>query len=247
MAINSNSIKSILQWQSECCKNSIDVLNFSLSNLFIFPNQVAYIVDCGTGKIIEATNNFGKIFGYQNQKLECVEQLYEPILKSDLSSTLQHTYHILDWIFKNEDVPAGMDGAEFKYNIRTKSGKTRRILRQTASCGKVSGKITHTLGILSDISHWENSSTPTVKAHGPTAIYFNPKFPEINESRSLLTLRECEILNLLAKGCTSKTIANHLHISRHTVDTHRRNMLQKFEAENTSQLIYLARATHLID
>ena len=43
-----------------------------------------------------------------------------------------------------------------------------------------------------------------------------------------LTRREKEILQLLAKGFTSHEIASQLFLSTFTVDTHRRNMLQKF-------------------
>ena len=39
--------------------------------------------------------------------------------------------------------------------------------------------------------------------------------------------RELKIVQLLAKGFASKQIAATLYISKHTVDTHRRNLLKK--------------------
>lgn len=42
-----------------------------------------------------------------------------------------------------------------------------------------------------------------------------------------LSSREKEILQLVAKGKTSKEIGELLHISKHTVDTHRRKILEK--------------------
>jgi DNA-binding CsgD family transcriptional regulator len=51
---------------------------------------------------------------------------------------------------------------------------------------------------------------------------------------------EYDILNLLAKGYESETIADLLHLSKHTVDGYRKTLLKKFKAKNTLQLIYHA-------
>lgn len=44
---------------------------------------------------------------------------------------------------------------------------------------------------------------------------------------SLLTPREREILELVGSGCSSRSIAEQLVISQHTVETHRRNICSK--------------------
>lgn len=62
-----------------------------------------------------------------------------------------------------------------------------------------------------------------------------------------LTRREKEILQLLAKGLTSNEIAEKLFLSTFTVDTHRRNMLQKFNVHNTQALINLANEMKFMD
>jgi DNA-binding NarL/FixJ family response regulator len=56
-----------------------------------------------------------------------------------------------------------------------------------------------------------------------------------------LTRREKEILELLNKGMTSQEIANQLFLSTYTVDSHRRNMLQKFNVHNTQSLLNVVR------
>jgi len=48
--------------------------------------------------------------------------------------------------------------------------------------------------------------------------------------------RELEILRKLCEGLTAKEIANHLHISPGTVETHKRNLLLKMNAKNTVDL-----------
>lgn len=53
-----------------------------------------------------------------------------------------------------------------------------------------------------------------------------------------LTNREFEILKLIASGLNSKQIADKLFLSVHTVNTHRRNILNKTDMEHISDLIY---------
>lgn len=52
-----------------------------------------------------------------------------------------------------------------------------------------------------------------------------------------LTTREKEILHLVSQGTTTSAIARQLFISPQTVETHRRNLMQKFEVNNSAALI----------
>jgi DNA-binding NarL/FixJ family response regulator len=55
-----------------------------------------------------------------------------------------------------------------------------------------------------------------------------------------LTRREKEVLRMVAEGMTTAAIAEKLFISPLTVETHRRNLMQKFEVNNTAALIKMA-------
>lgn len=57
------------------------------------------------------------------------------------------------------------------------------------------------------------------------------------QNEPALTAREIEVLALIAKEYTNQEIADLLFISPHTVVTHRRNLLQKFNAKNTAGLV----------
>ncbi len=59
----------------------------------------------------------------------------------------------------------------------------------------------------------------------------------IEKEKQKLTPREEEVLKLLAKGLTSSEIGEKLFIEETTVETHRKNLLSKFEAKNMAQLI----------
>ena len=47
-------------------------------------------------------------------------------------------------------------------------------------------------------------------------------------------------MQLIAEGMTSSEIASKLFLSVYTVDTHRKNLLTKFEVNNTALLIKVA-------
>ena len=61
-----------------------------------------------------------------------------------------------------------------------------------------------------------------------------------NGTNIVLTRREKEVLELIADGMTNAEIAQKLFISVTTVDTHRKNLLAKFETKNTAALIKIA-------
>jgi DNA-binding NarL/FixJ family response regulator len=62
----------------------------------------------------------------------------------------------------------------------------------------------------------------------------------------VLTKREKEILKMIADGKTSNTIAEILHLSPLTIETHRRNLMQKFEVNNAAEMIKVAARHEMI-
>jgi two-component system, NarL family, response regulator NreC len=57
---------------------------------------------------------------------------------------------------------------------------------------------------------------------------------------SLLSSREREVLQLIAEGNTSNQIAEHLHISIKTVETHRAQLMAKLKARSVAELTKFA-------
>ncbi len=66
------------------------------------------------------------------------------------------------------------------------------------------------------------------------------KQQEKNIYQLRFTRREKEILDLIAKGLTTREIANELFISEKTVETHRSNLLAKFDVKNVVSLLKMA-------
>lgn len=60
-------------------------------------------------------------------------------------------------------------------------------------------------------------------------------FQELN-----ISIREIEIIKLIAQGLINKEIADRLFLSTHTVNTHRKNIMQKLNINNTAGIVLFA-------
>ena len=67
------------------------------------------------------------------------------------------------------------------------------------------------------------------------------------EAENELSQRELEVLKAISKGYTSKQVAEELHLSVHTVITHRKNITHKTGIKTVSGLTLYALLNHLID
>jgi two-component system response regulator NreC len=79
-------------------------------------------------------------------------------------------------------------------------------------------------------------------------VYIHPAFeisrglqPKVHGTSELhdkkITKRETEVLELLAQGNSTREISSLLNISLNTIETHRKHLLEKFQARNTAELI----------
>jgi two-component system response regulator NreC len=66
------------------------------------------------------------------------------------------------------------------------------------------------------------------------------------EALSILTPRERELLQLIATGLTNRQIAERLHVSVKTVETHRGNMMRKLDVHDRAGLVKFAIDSGLI-
>lgn len=100
----------------------------------------------------------------------------------------------------------------------------------------------------------ENELIAAIRAVMAGKSFFSPKLSRLlqqeqverirreggEDSYDLLTEREREVLQLIAEGNSNKEIANRLHLSVYTVETHRGNILEKLNLHGTADLILYA-------
>lgn len=67
--------------------------------------------------------------------------------------------------------------------------------------------------------------------------------PGCSSSKPDLTLRQQQLVSLVAKGLTNKEIASHLNLSEHTVRNHIHRILKQVDAESRGEAVDLIRAS----
>lgn len=232
------TIEQLMRWQSRQVKVSARLAPM-LGNVFIWPNQVAYVVDIYTNEITESIGSFNTIFGYANREMKRIEQLYEPIVRNHSSAVVQVTKSAIQWGLSLDNFENTF--VQYGYKIQNRKGRVLRILRQGKLLRDCNGNITHSMCSITDISGIDSRDNLTLDAFGPGAHLLDTEIPEICLFQDKISPREIEILKLVARGLSSSQIAARLYISKNTVDTHRRNMIRKLEVNNSMQLVNLAR------
>lgn len=103
--------------------------------------------------------------------------------------------------------------------------------------------------VLKNATQDELTEAITRVAQGKTYLSFEAgkTLQRIKNNSIVLTRREKEVLELIAEGMTNNEIAAKLFVGSTTVDTHRKNLLAKFEAKNTATLIRMAVQMQIID
>ena len=129
------------------------------------------------------------------------------------------------------------------YRLRKADGNYLRLLEQnTVLQTDKNGQITHLLGFGSDITSWkkENVLVASVQSSALQKCFVCTSADERLKECQELSMREREIVGLMAKGQNSKQIAERLSISFHTVNTHRQKMLAKTHTNNSNGLVQFA-------
>jgi len=79
------------------------------------------------------------------------------------------------------------------------------------------------------------AATARLKAHASSGSGLAARFP----GRDLLTPREYQVLELIAKGASNKIAGRQLGISPRTIEVHRARIMEKLGAKNTVELVHI--------
>ena len=182
-----------------------------------------------------------KVLGYPSDQMN-LAFLGELIHPEDLPHYLNFETAITNFF-------NGMSGKRlFKYKVqhdfrlRKADGNYVRILNQFVIIEHDADNV-RTFVINTDISHLKKDPKPVLSFIGMEGepSYYNADVQNIfKPTKPFFTKREKDILRALAKGMNSIEISEAFCISKHTVDSHRKNMLKKTEAKTTSEIVGIA-------
>lgn len=121
------------------------------------------------------------------------------------------------------------------YRIRKKNGNYIKVLCQTTISNHSVDK--QMVSQLTDISFMKSGNYVEWTFDAPNLDQEKFRMYVQQSYQQFFSSRELEVLELIDKGLTSNAIAEKLFLSKHTVDTHRRKMLQKSGCANAIELL----------
>jgi PAS domain S-box-containing protein len=203
---------------------------------------LSWILDIRTQTFVLVSNNLENLLGYKastfrKNGLAFLNDLMHPDEKKVIWRRTTELWHSL------QTLPVSQrQGYRFnrKYRLRRANGSYVCFLEQNSVLQTdFYGNVTHLFSVLSDVTDLlktesAGSSVPVAaKLNGNSASSFQAPAPKLSK-------REKQIVRLVAEGYSSKIIADQLFISHHTVNTHRRNIIEKTHSRNTSGLVQFA-------
>lgn len=220
--------------------------------------------ETNVNELIATIFNPGKFFylfiNFFDLRLEYVHHTMEELLgaKAEEFSVLPDIFKIIHpedipqiqlkeeaaGVFYYKLTPDKMPLYKSTYTVRLSDnkGKYKNFLVQNMALSITDGRIHHVLSVFTDVSFMNlipDNRISFIGINGEPSYYSLSTDPKtILEPKKELTLsdREKDIIRLLAEGHGSKQIAASLHLSPHTVDTHRRNLMKKTGTKNTLEL-----------
>lgn len=96
------------------------------------------------------------------------------------------------------------------------------------------------LSALREVHRGEQSISPQIQAKLKDDAFLRSQPVRVPLRRSTLTLREREVMKLLAEGHTVKKVAAVLGLSVKTVEAHKFNLMRKLDIHNKAQLVTVA-------
>ncbi len=219
--------------------------------------QVFYVIDYTNYKYLYIDPLFQKLLGYDKELLPDSGSNYFTRLwnsndfKIFNEKIFPETFHFL----KQHSVSDYPEFSfSFNYRVDAKDGVSHTLLqRATYFSDPEDGNPLAAAGSIVNITNYKTDSSiiHTVEKmnRNYSAVSSVPLFKSVyypDKDDSVLTKRELEILAAIYEGMCSKQIADKFSVSINTVNNHRKNMLQKTNTNNASELIHYALNNRLL-
>jgi len=215
-------------------------IQVNVDEIPLLQNSFLYIHDFRDAKIT-SIRGIKEVLGWDYKELT-TRELYEIIHEDDRFLVYDITRYTIETILQHKIAPKAFhDILCLTYRMETLDGQFKTILRQSSIIETSKDHIpVKALSICTDIDYL--GSPPKVNFHSVSEhhnlINYEDYISKHKPKKSdVFTIREVEVLSLLAQGLTGKEISEILFISGHTVHKHIANMKIKTGTKNTTELI----------
>lgn len=218
----------------DCREESFELLERYL----LLPSQAIYLLDWRSMSI-PYKRGIERLLGYSDDEFN-INLIAGYVHPDDSERYVYLTKLTNEWGRAINPEPFSVE-VQIDYRVRKKDGSYIKVIRQSTNFENcVDKSIKSAINILTDITQIKTDNSVNLSV-------FNVKTGKVLlEEKDTLPMtfrfskREMEILRLLKIGMRSSEIAGRLFISRHTVDTHRRKMLEKTGCKNIMELVHHA-------
>lgn len=202
--------------------------NFPLNNL-----ECIYIFDFLKNKIV-FHQGFDKVFGFKEKQfnLEFIFDKYHPEDKPYIQSIVKSVISQLMKI----TIPEFSNVLNLSYRFKTSTGKYANILSNTTIFKTDDyDKVQQVMIKYTDISFTSESDAVEWMVD-ETYLEESLINKQVYGDTMIFTDRELEVIRKIFDGASNNEISCDLHISKHTVATHRKNILLKSNCHDVNQL-----------
>lgn len=233
-------------WQPAQSRSTVEQLRFELDiqkkllQFFQVGDQYYFVFNVSMFDLEMVSEEIKKVLGYDPAEFT-LKFFLDKVHPQDRPYFLNFENKVAEFLMDLPPEKLMKYKVRHDYRIQKKNGEYVRILQQSVVIEHDdAGRINRTFATHTDIGHLKASGRPVLSIIG---LEGEPSYLNINVEKifavsdELLTGREKEILRYLFEGKLSKEIAAILHISKQTVDKHRKNMLTKCKLNNTRELV----------
>jgi len=218
--------------------DSNDPLMLELETQMEIDNQFIYIADAIQMKILFTSKGSFRMLGIPPEELS-LYHFMEATHTDDIQRLNLGRAKIIKMAQDLYIAESGTTIISTNYKMRTPSGEYSDFLIQCyLFYTTIPYKTVFFLKIHTNID-WHRKIKHGYHYYvGNDLSYFRYPDEKLLQKGNILSEREFQIIRLIESGLSSEEIAEKLFLSVHTVNTHRRNILEKSGKESISELIY---------
>lgn len=236
-----------------CC---LDDLDYSIieqkkrdwANLSEISHSIVLVFDCYTNKFVFVSNNIPASYGIDHNRL--ISDGHIPALEIIHPDDIHYGLLVREKIYSllYEFSPKEKMKYKIVHEMRVKNIRDEyiRIIEQeqVIELDKL-GNIWLMLSVIDIDASYDSEITMSHLYNFETGEQIFVNLSDMLEEP--LTIRELEVLQMMKQGLLSKEIADTLKISINTINSHRQNILQKLNANNSIEAVNLAQKLGLLN
>lgn len=194
---------------------------------------------------------FDRYFGYENHYITA-ENILELVHPEDREAFGQLYYLCLEALVHMPIPTAGIGHFCISYRLRDASGNYHRIqeINNILACDPKNNLPLVNLAQISISKEPVRSNQVTysfkIKDEKGSVQIMQNYLSQYNNTCSVFSQRELDIVRLIKKGLTSQQIADTIFLSKHSVDRYRKKLLEKTQCTNSPHLINYMESLNLI-